>query len=109
LKIHTQTSFPLTQEYLKVVSLALHFTSDLPTSPDYTISTFADDTAIPATDPDPAIASYKLQTSLLAIKRWLTKWQLKANSSKSTHVTFTARTATCPGVYIYNEQLPQAE
>jgi hypothetical protein len=70
-------------------------------------------------EPDPTIASQKLQTCLLAIKHWLTKWRLKANTSKSTrlkantskstHVTFTTRTATCPGVLIYNEQLPQAE
>jgi hypothetical protein len=30
-------------------------------------------------------------------------------TSPSTHVTFTTRRATCPGVHIYNEQLPQAE
>jgi hypothetical protein len=89
--------------------LYLLYTADLPTSPDSTIATFADDTAILATDHDPAIASKKLKTSLLAIQQWLTKWRLKANSSKSTHVTFTTRRATCPGVYIYNEQLPQAE
>jgi hypothetical protein len=68
-----------------------------------------DDTAILATDPDPSIVSQKLQTSLLAIQHWLTKWRLKANSPKSIHVTFTTRRATCPGVHIYNEQLPQAE
>jgi hypothetical protein len=50
----------------------------------------------------------KLQTSLLAIQRWLTKWRLKANGTKSTHVTFTTCRATCPPVHIYNE-LPQAE
>jgi hypothetical protein len=94
-----------------VLGLLLHllYTADLPTSPDSTIATFADDTAILATDPDAAIASQKLQISLLAIQHWLTKWRLKANSSKSTHVTFTTRRATCPWVHIYNEQLLQAE
>jgi hypothetical protein len=62
-----------------------------------------------ATDPGPLVVSQKLQTSLFVIQHWLTKWQLKANSSKSRHVTFTARKATCPGVHIYNNQLPQAE
>jgi hypothetical protein len=53
--------------------LYLLYTADLATSPDSTIATFADDTAILAIDPDPAIASQKLQTSLLAIQHWLTK------------------------------------
>jgi hypothetical protein len=89
--------------------LYLLYTAELPTSPDSTIATFADDTAILATDPDPAIAYHKLQTSLLAIKHWLIKWRLKANSSKSTSVTLTTHRATCPGIHIYNNQLPQAE
>jgi hypothetical protein len=80
LKIHTQTS-PLTWACLKVVSfpplLYLFYTADLLISPDSTTATFADNTAVLATDPDPAIASHKLQTSLLAIQHWLTKWQLK--------------------------------
>jgi hypothetical protein len=54
--------------------LYLLYTADLPTSPDFTISTFADDTAVLATDPDPAIASHKLHINLLAIQHWLTKW-----------------------------------
>jgi hypothetical protein len=66
--------------------LYLLYTADLPTSRDSTIATFADDTAILATDPDPVIASHKLQTRLLAIQHWLSKWRLKSNSSKSTHV-----------------------
>jgi hypothetical protein len=70
------------------------------------MATFANDTAILDTDPDPTIASHKLQTSLLDFQHWLSKWRLKANSF---NVTFTPRRATCPGVHIYNEQLPQAE
>jgi hypothetical protein len=110
--IHTQSPPPpLTPGCLKLVSLALYFTSStlLTYQPfQTTIATFADDSAVLATDPDPAIASHKLQTGLLAIQHWLTKGLLKANSSKATHVTFTTRRATCPGIHIYNEHLPQA-
>jgi hypothetical protein len=89
--------------------LYLLYTSYLPTSPVTITSIFADDTAVLDMDPDPTISSHKLQTSRLAIQHWLTKWRLKANGSKSIHVTFTTCRATCPPVHIYNEQLPQAE
>jgi hypothetical protein len=85
--------------------LYLLYTANKPTSSDSTIATFADDTAILATDPDPAVASLKLQTSLIANQHWLTKWQLKANISKSSYDTFTTRRSTCREVHIYNEQL----
>jgi hypothetical protein len=42
-------------------------------------------------DSDPAIASQKLQTDLLAIQNWFKKWRMKANESKSIHVTFTTK------------------
>jgi hypothetical protein len=50
--------------------LYLLCTADLPTSPESTTATFADDTAVVAMDSDPAIASQKLQTNLLAIQNW---------------------------------------
>jgi hypothetical protein len=56
---------------------------------------------------DPAAASHKLQTALLAIQSWLRDWWIKANETKSVHVTFTTRRETCPPVHINDVQIPQ--
>jgi hypothetical protein len=71
--------------------LYLLYTADLPTSPEST-----DDTAVVAMVSDPGIASQTLQTDLLAIWNWFKKWRMKANESRSIHVTFTTRRETCP-------------
>jgi hypothetical protein len=81
--------------------------SDIPTSPDSFTATFADDTAVVAADSDPATASHKLQTAILAIQSWLSDWRIKANGTKSVHVTFTIRRDTCPPVHINYVQIPQ--
>jgi hypothetical protein len=67
----------------------------------------ADDTAVIITDYDPATASQKLQASLLEIQSWLNTWRMKANETKSVHVTFTTRCETCPLVHINDVQIPQ--
>jgi hypothetical protein len=72
-------------------------------------TTFAEDTAVVAMDSDPAIASQKLQTDLLAIQDRFKKWRMKANGSKLIHVTFTARRETCFPVHINSVQLPQED
>jgi hypothetical protein len=89
--------------------LYLLYTADLPTSPESTTVTFADDTAVVTMDIDPAIASHKLQTNLLGIQNWFKEWKMKANGSKSIHITFTTRREMCPPVHINIMQLPQEE
>jgi uncharacterized UPF0160 family protein len=71
--------------------------------------TFADDTAVLAINNNPATASSKLQSNLLAMQNWLIKWKVKVNESKSTHVTFITCREMCPSVHIIKVQLPQVE
>jgi hypothetical protein len=50
--------------------LYLLHTADLPISPESITATFADNTAVVATDSDSVIASHKQQINLLAIQNW---------------------------------------
>jgi hypothetical protein len=54
-------------------------------------------------------ASQKLQALLLAIQFWLNTWCMKAKETKSVHVTFTTRRATCPPVHMNGVQIPQED
>jgi hypothetical protein len=89
--------------------LYLLYIADLPTSSGSTPATFADDTAIVTMDSHPTIASQILQTELLAIQNWFKTWRMKANESKSIHVTFTTRRETFLPVHIDNVKLPQKD
>jgi hypothetical protein len=51
------------------------YTAGLPTLPESTTETFADDTAVVTIDGDPTIALQKLQTDLLAIQNWFKKME----------------------------------
>jgi hypothetical protein len=74
----------------------LLYAADIQQSPSTILSTFADDTAIFTTHPDPNTASAHLQDHLRSIGQWTQKWRLKINESKSTHITFTLRRGHCP-------------
>jgi len=84
-------------------------TADVPQSDTTILSTFADDTAIFTTHPDPTLASASLQDHLRTIENWTRKWRLKINETKSSHITFTLRRGHCPPVYINQTVVPQAE
>jgi hypothetical protein len=85
------------------------YTSDLPTSRETPLGTFADDTAIFATREDPTVVSLNLQEHLHIIEKWLKKWKIKVNESKSSHIRFTLRKGHCSAVNINQTIIPQTE
>lgn len=85
------------------------YTADLPKSTSVVTATFADDTAILSSDENPAVASNRLQESLVSIQEWMKSWRIKASPSKSSHVTFTLRRSNCPPIIFNDEILPQAD
>lgn len=89
--------------------LYLIYTHDLPVAEDVIVGTFADDTAIIASHANPTVASAMLQRSLDNISTWLKDWRIKANETKSVHVTFALRHGTCPSVELNNIKIPQSE
>lgn len=76
--------------------LYLLYTSDIPTTPETNIGTFADDTVIMSKHNVPQIATSKLQDHLELIQTWLQKWRIKVNETKSTYVTYMLRRSECP-------------
>ena len=58
-------------------------------------ATYADDTAIIASNDCQILASRDVQDELDLLQDWFQKWNIKINSDKSTQVTFTLRKHDC--------------
>lgn len=89
--------------------LYLLYTADLPTCPNTVVATFADDTAILASDKNLDTATAKLQTNLDSLQQWANKWKMKISETKSQHITFTLKHGTCPPVTFNDTPLPQVD
>lgn len=83
------------------------FAADIPTTDYTTTATYADDTALLSAHSNPETASSQLQNHLTEVETWLKRWRIKANESKSVHVTFTLRRETCPPVKLNCKVIPQ--
>jgi hypothetical protein len=80
----------------------LLYTSDIPTTAETTIGSFADDTIILSSHEHPETASEQLQHHLNLLDLWAKKWKIKINESKSTQITFALKRGHCPPVFINN-------
>lgn len=87
--------------------LYLIYTADLPTNPQTMVATFADDTAILASHENPERASEIVQYNISILDKWLQKWRIRANGTKSNHVTFTMNRETCPPIVFSGQLIPQ--
>ena len=58
------------------------YTSDIPVNDNITIATFADDTAILASNKSPIEASLIVQDYLNQLQLWLTRWKICINAEK---------------------------
>lgn len=85
------------------------FTSDMPISNDVTLATYADDTAILASNQSPSVASNMVQQQLDLTEVWLKKWNIKVNADKSSHVTYTLRKEECSPVFLNGVKIPEAK
>jgi hypothetical protein len=60
-----------------------------PQSSNTLLATYADDTVILSSSPNPILASVELQDHANKIEKWVKKWKIKINTEKSVQVTFT--------------------
>jgi hypothetical protein len=83
------------------------YTSDLPTSSNTTLGTFADDIAILSVHEEPYIGASNLQHHLSTLQNWFEKWRIKINANKSCYITFALRKRPTPDICISSTQIPR--
>ncbi|KAL1123068.1 hypothetical protein AAG570_002156 [Ranatra chinensis] len=88
--------------------LYLVYTADIPVHPNTHIATFADDTAIFSSNPNPHIVSASLRNHLSVIETWCRLWRIRINQAKCVYVTLTLRRQTCPPITFDKIPIPPA-
>jgi hypothetical protein len=58
---------------------------------------------------NPITAANNLQNHLQLIEKWMKKWKIKVNETKSVHMTFTLKKGKCPPIRINNIVIHQKE
>ena len=86
--------------------LYLLFTSDLPIPENSIVATFADDTCILADGENEIESTRKLQHAVNQLAEWTSKWNIKLNESKSSHINFTNKTIRYLPIDIHGCRIP---
>jgi hypothetical protein len=81
--------------------------SDLPTSSNTTLGTFADDVAILLVHEEPDTAASNVRHHHSALQNWFEKWFFKINENKSCYITFILHKRPTPDVCISGTQIPR--
>jgi hypothetical protein len=88
-------------------TLYVLYISDIPTSTNTTLGTFADDTVILSVNEDSRRAASDLQYHLNTLLTWFEKWLIRINENKSCSITFTLQKSSTPNVTINDIQIPR--
>ena len=83
------------------------YTADQPTTPQTNVAEFADDKMIFTSHDSPQTASQHLKNHLNMMEQWYSKWKIKINNEKSSHITFSLKQNTIPTVTLNNRIIPQ--
>lgn len=82
------------------------YTADQPTTPYTSVAEFADDKIIYTSQNDLYTAKLYLQNHLNSLSSWYTKWKIKINNEKSSHITFSLRQGEIPSIILNNQTIP---
>jgi hypothetical protein len=84
------------------------YTANQPTTSHTSVADFADDKVIYISEKNPHLARKHLQNHLNLLADWYSKWKIKINNEKSSHITFTLKQSTVPPVYLNNKVIPSS-
>jgi hypothetical protein len=88
-------------------TLYVIYTSDLPTSTNTVLGTFADGTVILSVDEYSRRTPSDLQHHLNNLHTWFEKWRIRINENRSCSIIFTLRKSSTPDVTINDIQIPR--
>jgi hypothetical protein len=71
------------------------------------VADFADDKIIYTSHENPLTVGYNLQTHLDHMSSWYTKWKIKINHTKSSHLTFTLKQGAVPPITLNGLVIPK--